>query len=84
MSKDLYYIDYSEDEVVPCGGREDLVLTYKNVMERNGTPIMVYTKKDGMMEDALEFASQARHGAIPYEYLEDDEMKEKIEEVKDV
>lgn len=78
----LYFIDYDEDQVLPRSGNINLVNQYVDKMKEAGTPIIgIHKTKQKMMEDALEFAHQARHGADKYKRLSDEELTQMINEL---
>ncbi len=74
----LYFIDYDEDVILPCSGRFSFVREYEELMTKLNKPIAVYVTFEEMMDTALEWASQARHGAESYVSLSNDDMTKKI------
>lgn len=79
----IYFIDYSENEVLPRSGDKDLAEDYEKLMKEQNTEISIYDTKDDMMCDALEWASQAKDGCSGFEELDRDEMQELIDEVNE-
>ncbi len=72
-----YFIDYSEDEVLPSSGDSTLVEKYETL-----SMIMVYDSKEAMYVEMAEFAHQARHGVRTFKEFTDEEMREKIRKLE--
>jgi hypothetical protein len=78
-----YFIEYSNDEVIPASGSDKLVEEYAKLMNENDKYVPVFETKDDLMDEALEYAGYARHGARGFEKYSDKEMRDLIEEEKD-
>ena len=85
MNKKIYFIDYNEDQVCPCAGNSELVKRYSASMARTERELIgIYDTKGEMMEEALEYVDQARHGARKFESFSDEQMMEKIRDAEEV
>jgi len=69
-----FFIDYSEDEVLPSGGDSTLVEKYETIQM-----IMVFDSKEAMYIAMSEFSHQARNGVRDFKEFTYEEMIEKIQ-----
>lgn len=67
----LYFIDHSEDAVLPCVGDKDLVNRYNNVLG-------IYETKEELYIAVSEFAEYARGGVKSLKEYTRDELIKKV------
>ena len=78
----MYFIDYSEDSVLPCVGDSFLVAQYAILMSKKGMFVEVFETREEMLETVAEYASYARHSVNGEETFTDEEMHEKIRKLE--
>lgn len=73
-----YFIDYSEDSVLPCVGNSVLVEQYAILMSDKLTDIEVFETREEMLEAVADIASYARDGVSGEQIFTDEELLKKI------
>lgn len=68
-----YFIDYSEDTVLPSAGKASLVEEYAILMD-----IKIFETREEMLEAVADIASYARHGVNEEQIFTDEELTNKI------
>ena len=68
-----YFIDSSEDAVLPCVGNSVLVEQYAKLMD-----IKIFETREEMLESVAEMAEYARFGVIEEQIFTDEELLKKI------
>lgn len=68
-----YFIDYSEDAVLPCVGNSVLVEQYAKLMD-----IKIFETRKEMLKSVVELAEYARDGVNGEQIFTDEELLKKI------
>lgn len=76
-----YFIDYSEDKILPSRGEVSLVQCYFDRMIENDTPIECFTTNEDMLSEISYLASFAKNGIADLKTFTNKELLEKIEKV---
>ncbi len=73
----VFFLDYSEDEVIPLSCDRDLFDEYQNIRTELKEPCDVFDSKEELLETALEYAGYGpRDGTRSFEALSREEMRE--------
>lgn len=76
-----YFIDYSEDQILPSCGEVSLVQEYFDKRVENDTPIECFNTKEDMLSEISYLASFARHGVAELKTFTNKELLKKIEKI---
>jgi len=77
-----FFIDHSEDEVLPCAGNSSLVDQYEALADAASKWIVICDSKEEMYETASEFSAMARNGTRSFKEFTDKELLEKIRKLE--